>query len=124
MCAEQSWGDDLESLGYVLLHWALGSLPWQGSGLNTAQETEMANQKKTSMSSTELCRGLPDEFRKYFDYVKSLKYRERPNYSYLRRLFSNLFKSRGLKYDHIYDWTEKRFHELHDKNQLEEADPW
>ncbi|KAI1146346.1 hypothetical protein F4825DRAFT_440965 [Nemania diffusa] len=34
-------------------------------------------------------------------------------YRYLRNLFHNHFRSKGFEYDHIFDWTIKRFSELH-----------
>ncbi len=118
---EQSWADDLESLGYVLLYCARGSLPWQGfQADNETQKNEMIRQKKISLSAAELCEGLPSEFVQYIDYVRSLKYEEKPDYAYLRRLFSRLFSARGFKHDHVYDWTEKLFYEMHESEAKDE----
>lgn len=111
--AEQSWGDDLESLGYVLLYFAHGSLPWQGLKSATKDgKNELIKQKKLTLSVAELCEGLPEEFETYISYTRSRRFKDRPDYAYLRRLFRHAFLTRGLKYDNIFDWTEKRFREI------------
>ncbi|KAI3333804.1 casein kinase I isoform delta [Ustulina deusta] len=114
---EQSWGDDLESLGYMLIYFARGSLPWQGLKAATDHEKrELIKQKKMSLSGEELCRDLlPTEFARYIDYTRSLGFRDKPNYGYLRNLFRSRFRSEGFKYDSVFDWTMKRFDEVHGK---------
>lgn len=97
-----------------MLYWARGSLPWRSFGsAKEKEERELAKNTKMAISTAELCEGLPEEFRLYMDHVRSLKFREKPDYAYLRRLFSKLFEARGFAHDNVYDWTEKRFHELH-----------
>ncbi len=34
--------------------------------------------------------GFPDEFRIYFEYCRALRFADKPDYSYLRRLFKDL----------------------------------
>ncbi|OAQ74379.2 casein kinase I isoform delta [Pochonia chlamydosporia 170] len=117
---EQSRGDDLESLGYVLLYFAHGSLPWQGLKTSTDKErTELIKQKKTNTTIEDLCKGLPVEFSRYIAYVRRLKPAEKPNYAYLLRLFNNLFVAKGFQYDNVFDWTEKIFHELQSTTSAE-----
>lgn len=66
-----------------------------------------------SLSGEELCRdSLPIEFAKYIDYTRSLGFGDKPNYNYLRGLFRSRFRSEGFEYDHVFDWTIKRFYEI------------
>lgn len=111
---EQSRGDDLESLGYVFVYFARGSLPWQGLEARTDKERdERIKEGKESLSGEALCHGvLPKQFATYIDYTRSLGFDDKPDYSYLRRLFRRLFAARGFKYDNLFDWTEKRFQEI------------
>jgi casein kinase 1/casein kinase I family protein HRR25 len=104
--SEQSRRDDLESLGYVLKYFIRGSLPWQGLKANTKkQKYERIMDRKMSTSTEQLCKGYPSEFRSYFEYCRSLRFEDRPDYAYLKRLFKELFYRKGFQYDNMFDWT-------------------
>ncbi|KAM7258399.1 hypothetical protein ACFE04_014140 [Oxalis oulophora] len=103
---EQSRRDDLESLGYVLMYFLRGSLPWQGLKAGTKkQKYEKISEKKVSTSIEALCRGYPTEFASYFHYCRSLRFDDKPDYPYLKRLFRDLFIREGFQFDYVFDWT-------------------
>ncbi|OIW17164.1 hypothetical protein TanjilG_18119 [Lupinus angustifolius] len=103
---EQSRRDDLESLGYVLMYFLRGSLPWQGlKAGNKKQKYEKISEKKVSTSIESLCRGYPSEFLSYFHYCRSLRFDDKPDYAYLKRLFRDLFIREGFQFDYVFDWT-------------------
>ncbi|PSN37932.1 Casein kinase I isoform epsilon [Blattella germanica] len=107
---EQSRRDDLESLGYVLMYFNRGSLPWQGLKAATKrQKYERISEKKMSTPIEELCKGYPAEFHTYLNYCRSLRFEERPDYSYLRQLFRTLFHRQGFTYDYVFDWNMLKF---------------
>ncbi|OCK78088.1 kinase-like protein [Lepidopterella palustris CBS 459.81] len=107
---EQSRRDDMESLGYVLLYFIHGSLPWQGLEAETQeQRDEFILEKKRAITIKELCGGLSKEFLNYFNHVRSLRFKDKPKYAYLRKLFRDLFLREGYKYDNVFDWTELKF---------------
>ena len=45
------------------------------------------------------------EFGAYFDYVRSLRFDEQPDYAHLRRILRGLFDRRGFSDDALFDWT-------------------
>ncbi|XP_059633138.1 casein kinase 1-like protein 2 isoform X2 [Cornus florida] len=103
---EQSRRDDLESLGYVLLYFLTGSLPWQGLKARTKkQKYEKISERKVSTPIEVLCRGYPSEFASYFHYCRSLRFDDKPDYSYLKKLFRDLFIREGFQFDYVFDWT-------------------
>ncbi|ESQ50505.1 hypothetical protein EUTSA_v10022691mg [Eutrema salsugineum] len=103
---EQSRRDDLESLGYILMYFLMGSLPWQGlKAGNKKQKYDKISEKKVSTSIEALCRGHPTEFASYFHYCRSLRFDDKPDYAYLKRLFRNLFIREGFQFDFVFDWT-------------------
>lgn len=61
--------------------------------------------RKMSTSTEQLCKGFPSEFRSYFEYCRSLRFEDRPDYAYLKRLFKELFYRKGYQYDNMFDWT-------------------
>ena len=61
--------------------------------------------RKMSTSTEQLCKGYPTEFRSYFEYCRSLRFEDRPDYAYLKRLFKELFYRKGFQYDNMFDWT-------------------
>ena len=123
---EQSRRDDLESLGFVLMYFLRGSLPWQGLKANTKkQKYQRILERKQQTFPEQLCRGYPTEFRDYFAHCSSLGFEDRPDYRYLKRIFKvrilfcphvfsflpssrqcsqDLFERSGYEDDGIYDW--------------------
>merc|ERR1719494_206980 len=78
---EQSRRDDLESLGFVLIYFALGRLPWQGLKANTRNEVHsMIMQMKLNTPVKILCGCLPPEFATYLNYCRTLDFSEKPDY--------------------------------------------
>jgi len=103
---EQSRRDDLECLGYVLIYFLKGKLPWQGMRAKDKDEKykKVADCKRTTPVE-ELCAGIPVEFQHYIRHARKLGFEEKPDYRYMRRLFIQLFKDKGYVKDYIYDWT-------------------
>lgn len=107
---EQSRRDDLESLGYVLIYFCKGSLPWQGLKATTKkQKYDRILEKKLCTSVETLCGGLPQEFAEFMLYCRNLKFDERPDYLYLARLFKDLSIKLEYHNDHLFDWTMLRY---------------
>jgi len=103
---EQSRRDDLESLGYVLMYFLRGSLPWQGLKAGTKkQKYDKISEKKISTSIEVLCESYPSEFASYFRYCRSLCFEDKPDYAYLKRIFRDLFVRESFQFDYIFDWT-------------------
>eukprot|EP00730_Choanoeca_flexa_P019869 TRINITY_DN9718_c0_g1_i3.p2 TRINITY_DN9718_c0_g1~~TRINITY_DN9718_c0_g1_i3.p2 ORF type:complete len:135 (+),score=33.03 TRINITY_DN9718_c0_g1_i3:238-642(+) len=83
-----------------------GSLPWQGLKAGTKkQKYERISEKKIGTPIEVLCKGFPSEFATYLNFCRSLRFDDKPNYSYLRQLFRNLFHREGYVYDYVFDWT-------------------
>ncbi len=86
-----------------------GSLPWQGLPAKTKKEKyEKIRDKKLSTSIETLCKGYPEEFAIYMNYCRSLKFEEKPDIGYLRKLFKDLFYRMGYEYDFLFDWMVKK----------------
>jgi len=101
----QSRRDDLESMGYMLIYFLKGRLPWQDFMIKNKEERySKIKQRKKNIDIKELCRDCPDEFAQYITYVKNLKFDEEPNYIYIKNLFLNILHKSGNKFDYFYDW--------------------
>mmetsp|Transcript_3529 Transcript_3529/g.5872 ORF Transcript_3529/g.5872 Transcript_3529/m.5872 type:complete len:104 (-) Transcript_3529:10-321(-) len=62
-------------------------------------------EKKMSTPVEVLCKHFPAEFVTYLNYCRSLRFEDRPDYAYLRRLLKDLFFREGYQYDFVFDWT-------------------
>jgi serine/threonine protein kinase len=57
---EQSRRDDLEALGFILIYFMRGSLPWQGiKSNNKTEKYEKIQERKLSTPIEMQCKGLP-----------------------------------------------------------------
>jgi len=103
---EQSRRDDLESIGYMLIFFLKGKLPWQGlDGSTKSKRSNHIFNVKSSSSLTDLCEGVPKEFLLYMKYCRILRFKQKPDYDLLRNLFICLFKRSNFELDYIYDWN-------------------
>ena len=108
MGIEQSRRDDLESIGYLLIYFLKGELPWQGMKAKTKEEKyKKIQEKKIEYTPDALCEGLFEEFIYYFKYVRELQFTDNPDYSYLKEMFSKLFSRNTYVNDFVFDWNNK-----------------
>lgn len=77
---ELSRRDDLESLGYMLLYFYLGNLPWREEAI-----MDTIIKYKTEIISNER---IPEILKKYMIYIRNLSFKETPNYELLLNFFS------------------------------------
>ena len=89
-----------------MMYFCRGSLPWQGLKAATKkQKYDRIMEKKMTTPTELLCRTFPNEFAIYLNYTRSLRFDDKPDYSYLRKLFRDLFVREGFQYDYVFDWT-------------------
>ena len=120
---EQSRRDDIEGLGYILVYFMRGNLPWQGLKARTVKEKyEKIKEKKISTSLEVLCQGFPDEFKTFIQYARDLKFEDRPDYSYLKNLLRQICEKNQLTFNYNkYDWILKKSAELNNEEHKENS---
>lgn len=84
---EPSRRDDMESIGYMLIYFLRGELPWQGLKSNNYNKNNAIGECKKITTLNNLCDNIPCEFKKYLWYCRNLQYDETPDYRYLKSLF-------------------------------------
>ena len=103
---EQSRRDDLESVGYVLMYFLRGRLPWQGLPVQKGEDKiKKMYHKKKETSIEELCKGYPIEFKNYIEYIHKLEFEADPDYKYLRGLLFSVMDKHNCKFDFKYSWV-------------------
>jgi len=71
---------------------------------NKKEKYEKIMEKKLGTPIEILCKGFPNEFVTYLSYCRNLKFEDKPDYSYLKALFKDLFVKSGYEY-YQYDWN-------------------
>ncbi|XP_075211966.1 serine/threonine-protein kinase VRK1-like [Lycorma delicatula] len=100
---------DLEVLGYNLVHWLSGHLPWED---DVADPEIVAEKKRYSMENIhEFLKSCfapeapPETLEKYLLYVKRLGYSSQPNYKYCKKLFRMGIRNSGFVDDNKLTFT-------------------
>jgi len=104
---EQSRRDDLEAVGYMLIYFLKGKLPWQGIRDGTKEERyQKILECKSGTPAENMCEDIPMVFADYLNYCKSLEFRERPDYSHLQGMFKDLALQNRIWNDRKFDWVQ------------------
>jgi casein kinase 1 len=118
---EQSRRDDIEALGYMMIYFLKASLPWQGMVINDPKKKyDKIKQLKYDIKLEDLCEGLPKECISFLQYSRDMKFEDRPDYNYLRKLLKKAAKNNNLTFDSSkFDWI-IREKERERKNHIKE----
>ncbi|CAJ0577545.1 unnamed protein product, partial [Mesorhabditis spiculigera] len=102
--------DDIESLAYMFIYFAKGTLPWLAYREQTKTQThEKVFLKKTGPQNLEkLCTGLPPAYKHLLVDARELMYTEKPDYKGYKRLFQELWLIQNRESGLHYDWMYKR----------------
>lgn len=99
---------DFEILGYNLIHWLGSSLPWE----NVLEKPPKVQESKENFieqieSSLKKCfaDGVPDPISQFMKYVKSLTYKQQPDYSKCRKFFEAGLKALGKKNSGVFEFS-------------------
>ena len=91
---EPSRRDDLISIGYMLIYFIKGVLPWQGlDGATKEEKYNKIGDVKRQTTIEELCKDLPMELKVFIDYCYGLDFAETPNYALLFKLLEKIFNN-------------------------------
>ena len=89
---------DLETLGYNLVHWASGFLPWK----NTEDPQNVQTQKNGFLGTLETflkkCfkpEPYPEVLLEYFNYICELEFKSKPDYKKMRRMLGRALDDLG-----------------------------
>ena len=94
--------DDLENLGYLLVYFLKGRLPWQRKDKDGCRSAVLM--EKLTISPEELCQGIPDEFARFLIAVRALRVDQVPDYRAYKDLFRKLFMENNFVMDYRFDW--------------------
>nr|CAD2162867.1 unnamed protein product [Meloidogyne enterolobii] len=91
--------DDLWSLVYMMVDLNNGSLPWFGQ-----ENREHAAVLKEFLIESEYMHGCPLAFRSIMDYLRTLTYKQRPDYNGLESIFIQMLEARDISSNQPMDW--------------------
>jgi casein kinase I homolog HRR25 len=96
----------MESLAYVLVYFLCGSLPWFGS--KPAVDTQWRDATLQWSSPLDLLGSVcPNEFSVFLSYTRTLRFNEKPDYTYLRKIFHKLLMREEYQYEHMFaQWSD------------------
>lgn len=100
--------DELEAIGYMLVYFLKGKLPWQGlkkkgQVMTRSEQIEKIGNVKIAIKTSKICEDIPECFNTYIDATKSLKFFEDPDYDYLKSIFRDYAGKNGIKLE--YSWV-------------------
>lgn len=111
----QSRRSDLECLGFNMIYWLTGCLPWMDD-----TDPEIVQKKKQHCIANiqeflKMCfSDYPTFLHDYFRYLQKLEFEEKPNYAYCKKLLKTALKDYGyidnnrFDFDNFEGWGQKQ----------------
>ena len=100
--------DDLISLGYVILEFVRGGLPWQFVNIDGDKKEaykQIALLKK-ACTNQELCEGLPPHFLTYMNYVTGMSRTQAGDFEKMKKLVMDCACENSIDlFDNTFDWS-------------------
>lgn len=98
--------DDLESIGYIILYFSKGKLPWQGLKESKREKCRIIGEMKKNLDIEQIARDIPggSMIVEYFSYVDRMNFDTVCDYKYLMELFDSALESHGLLDDGVFEW--------------------
>ncbi|XP_071438309.1 serine/threonine-protein kinase VRK2 isoform X2 [Pithys albifrons albifrons] len=94
---------DLEILGYCMLQWLCGKLPWEQNLKDPvavqSAKTKLMDELPGSVMKWDSSGSSCSEIAKFLACVSGLAYDEKPRYQELKRILLDGLKGRGMRYD-------------------------
>eukprot|EP00092_Neocalanus_flemingeri_P015430 GFUD01016698.1.p1 GENE.GFUD01016698.1~~GFUD01016698.1.p1 ORF type:complete len:570 (-),score=154.09 GFUD01016698.1:142-1851(-) len=115
---------DFETLGYNMVHWACGSLPWMGE-LEDPEKVEASKQAymENLVGFLTKCFGqgevYPPVLEEYLNYVNDMDFDSDPDYDAVREMFEKCILAMGKSVDSKMVWTKPKPKK---KKQVKKAD--
>lgn len=94
--------DDMWSLLYMTIEFLKGSLPW-----SNIENKEDVGRRKIELDSLDLVANLPVEMGNFMEHLRTLDYKDKPNYDYITDLFNQIMEKADVSEDEPYDWQLK-----------------
>ncbi|XP_067834391.1 tau-tubulin kinase 1-like, partial [Heptranchias perlo] len=91
--------DDLWSLLYMLVEFAVGQLPWR-----KIKDKEQVGLIKEKFDHRMLLKHMPSEFHNFLDHVSALDYFTKPDYQLIMSVLENSTKERNITENEPFDW--------------------
>ena len=119
---EQCCKDDMYSIGYIILNFMIGKLPWSGIKEKDKRtrhreiyrrKRDITNEKLVEHVSCEDCKisevdcSAKYNMKLYFDYLDECEFGETIEYDYLIGLFNEIMRHHNYQDDHKWCWLER-----------------
>ena len=68
------------------------------------EKYDKIKEKKVTTSLSDLCKGFPEETQMFIQYAKELRFEDRPDYSYLKKLIKQMADRENIQFDFEFDY--------------------
>ena len=120
---EQGRRDDLIAIGYLIMYFLKGKLPWQGLLVHANDKKYVGIGKmKEELDYDQFFIGYDPSFLTYMKYASNLLFDEEPDYGYIKKLFQDAFEkiSKQKKSPEVFEETKNI--KIEDEDQDSELD--